>query len=229
MLEVPLKTDVVATICSLLSLLFGWSIDKISQMIHLPLHFTRCRDDTSRKFLVHHHYTRLVCDNHIWRARDLFGFHRPILRIGNDFSRATSLLKLLRFRGCLLHEVSCGLKHWPRWGYTSSYYGTPWSQALLPLNRWVVYTDRSVLRIRYIPMKSTTKCVSVCLLSLCKLRTVIGYLRDRDQWRHLEIDPLALLNAAQLNAGNRYGAEFRPNTSLIRVLRLLWLNLTLIL
>ena len=67
-------------------------------------------------------------------------------------------------------------------------------------------------------MKSTAECIRVGLLSLRKLRTVISNLRDRDLWWHLEIDPLGLLDTGQLHAGNRYGAEFRPNTPLILVL-----------
>jgi hypothetical protein len=78
-------------------------------------------------------------------------------------------------------------------------------------------------------MKPTAECIRVCLLPLRKLCTVICNLRDRNLLRHLEINPLGLLDPGQLHAGNRYGAEFRPNTPLILVLYLLLLHLGFIL
>jgi hypothetical protein len=78
-------------------------------------------------------------------------------------------------------------------------------------------------------MKPTSKCIRVCLLPLRKLRIVISNLGDSDLWRHLEIDPLRLLDPAQLHAGDGYGAEFRPTSPLILLLHLLWLYLALIL
>ena len=229
MLEIPLKTDVVASIGSLLCLLLGWGVYQISQMVNLPLYLTCCRYYTCGKFLIHHHDTRLVCDDHIGWAGNLVGFHHSVLGSGIDFCGATSLLKFIGLRGLLFLEGAWGLDRWPCWGYTSGNYGAPGRQALLLLKQWIICADRSVLRICNIAMKPTAECIRVCLLPLSKLRTVICNLRDRDLWRHLEINPLGLLDAGQLHTGNRYGAEFRSNTSLILVLHLLLLHLGLIL